>query len=486
MRMDLSEAIRHWGLYYGTNVALSGKYNITYKELNNYINNVAIQIDSSIGNNNTIAILTNNGLVFIVFLVSIMRSNNKFILLNPNLADAQINKIIKMSECSVALVSEKKYDIDLRQIKVDYDDIIHYKNVQEFYPSNYYSTTEIVGTLFTSGTTGFPKGVMRTNYSFLSEAILWIIELELTKKSSILIPRVLYNTSGFVLMYAALFIGSRADLFDSPETIEILEYLNSHECEWTFLVPSVLRDILAHYQNYIKMSPKVLVMGEPISADEKMQFAAHFKCNIIEAWGNSEGLGTITSPNDLLIRPESVGRPFFTDRIEIIDEEMNFLFNEETGTICGYSDNEFQEYLKNDILTISTKHQDLILSNDIGKKDSSGYLYVFARNDDVIMVNGLNVYPKDIEDIVRKNTEVSDCIVVGLVDEIKNSKLIAVIESEVTIETDQLMQAINCQLAPHEYLHKIIIVNHLPRNEGGKVVRNEIMEIVMKSMKGIL
>lgn len=478
--MDLSEAIRHWGLYYKNNIALSGNYQVTYKELNNYINNVSRVINSSIGSQKTIAILTNKGLMFIVFLVSIMRTNNKFILLNPNLSCEQIEKIIRMSDCEAVLVSEKKYDINIAQIKLEYDEIINCTNTREFYPSCYFSTTEVVGTLFTSGTTGFPKGVARTNYSFLSEAILWIIELELTRRSSVLVPRVLYNTSGFVLMYSTLFIGARLDLFDSPKTIQILEYLNCHECEWTFLVPSVLREIMAYYQNYNKMSHKVLVMGEPISADEKLQFAKRFKCNIIEAWGNSEGLGTITSPDDILIRPTSVGHPFFTDRIEILDSDNNFLHDKSPGIICGYSDNEFQEYLNNKKLTNSTKHENLILSSDIGEKDCDGYLYVFARNDDVIMVNGLNVYPVDIEDIIRKNSKVSDCIVIGLVDEIKNSKIIAVIEARDVIEEDDLLESINCKLAPHEYIYKIIMVEHLPRNEGGKVIRNEVIKIVQK------
>lgn len=482
MRMDISEAVRHWGTYYGDNIALLGQFNISYKKLNNCINNISVIINKKIGCNKTIAILTDNGFPFIVFLIAIIRTNNKFILLNPNLADKQVNNIINLSNCSAAITCENNCHINITQIDITLEELFNYKLIDEFYPEHYYGTNDVIGTLFTSGTTGQPKGLERTNYSILSEAILWIVELGLTKKSSMLIPRVLYNTSGFVLMYSTLFIGGRIDLFNNPTTEDILKYLQMQECEWTFLVPSVLREILAYYTNYIKISQNVLVMGEPISSNEKLAFANKFKCNIIEAWGNSEGLGTITEAKDLYINPNSVGRPFFTDRIEIIDDNMCYLPSEESGTICGYSDNEFKEYLKNDSLTKAIKQNHLIISSDVGKKDKNGYLYVFARNDDVIMVDGLNVYPKDIEDVLRQTNKVKDCIVVGLTNEIKNSKPIAIVEKlDKNFNTEDLLGEVNSQLAPYEHLYKIIEIDKLPRNEGGKIVRTKIMEIIMEN-----
>lgn len=483
MRLDLSEAIRHWGKYRPSNLAIGGDALITYRDLNLEINKLAAQIISNIGQNKQIAIISKSKIDFIIMLAAIIRTHNRFALVNPSLADIQIEKCLLASRCDAYIYNETK-NIDKQIVSLLYtheDKNSSNLNICEIYPERYFKPDDPAGVIFTSGTTGSPKGLVRTSYSFLSEAILWMIELELNQKTSFLIPRVLYNTTGFVLMYATLFAGGRVDLFDNPTTQTILQYLSVEPCSWALIVPSTIREILNMFSESesFKLN-NVITMGEHISADDKILFSKRFKCNLIEVWGNSEGLGTITDTEDLKLRPKSVGRPFFTDSVEIM-KDRSIAQPEVIGKVCGYSDNEFSEYINNASLTQETIVGGLIVSSDLGYEDNEGYLYILSRSDDVIMVDGLNVYPKDIEYIIRQDDRIRDCVVIGKKDSLGNSKPIAIVELKETIQVfneAEMITKVNSQLAPHEYIYHIMEIGKIPRNDGEKVDYKRLLQVI--------
>lgn len=468
MRMNISEAVRTWAQRKGDELAISGTHNMTYNKLNSIAEIYAKQIFNQTPHTcQKIAIMTDNNIQFVCYLLGIIRSGNIFVLINPKLSDAQINKSLETIHCEFYISDSPEREISACKINVSE------KNTEVLDETisihNTIGVVENAGVIFSSGTTGEPKAIMRNNFSLLSEIFQWIIELRLQRETTFLVPRPLYYTGGFILMCATLFSGGRVDLLDDISTHSVLNYTQKETNDWAFIVPSVIREI-NEYPNNAKMAKNVLTMGSPIYHSEKLQFYQKFKCNLIEVWGNSEGLGTITEPSDLFEHPFSIGKPFFTDYLDIATRE-----SQKEGVIFGISDNEFSEYIEKPELTSEVLKDGFIFSEDIGYKDESGYFYLTGRSKDIIVINGIKVFPSDIEKILMQESGVIDCSIIGYKEQNGNEIVSAVLVLNNGIKAEEIISKTNDILAPHERINKYIVLDSIPRNHGGKAKKEIIL-----------
>jgi len=411
-----------------------------------------------------IAILEENSIYFVAILLGIIRSGNVFVLINPTLSEEQIKFSLKKIGCDYYAASKQKSYLNFDMfINVDDIELFFNSTVDERYFQQT-DLTENAGVIFSSGTTGEPKALLRNSYSILSEAIQWIIELQLIIGTTFLIPRPLYYTGGFVLLYAALFSGGRIDLIDDISSKGILSYLSNNPVDWAFIVPEMIRELIREDESSALLAKNVLTMGSPIYYADKTMFQSKFGCNLIEVWGNSEGLATITHANDLFSKPESIGRPFFADYLDIKQDGQNA-----DGIIYGMSDNEFTEYIGNPELTKEILHEGYIFSEDIGRKDEDGYFYLTGRIKDIIVIDGIKVFPSDIEKILIGQDGVKDCVIFSVENDMGNDEIAAaVVLSDSMNSISNIVNNMNIQLAPHEKIKYCIEVNNIPRNHGGK------------------
>lgn len=480
MRLNLSEAVKTWAIRQGNTIAISGSHNVTYRELDNLASVYADCILAHLPNSNEkIAILSNDNIHFITFLLGIIRSGNVFVLINPNLSNNQINKSLETINCNYYISIEEK-----RNISTNYIPLPNIKNVEnegfttKLYPNT--GLTENAGVIFSSGTTGEPKALMRNSFSILSEVIQWMVELQLQKGTVFLIPRPLYYTGGFILMYTSLFSGGRVDLLDDISSDNVLNYLHNNTCDWAFIVPSSIREMIVSKKANRIMAKNVLTMGSPIYHYEKVQFHNKFKCNIIEVWGNSEGLGTITTTEDLQNHPNSIGRPFFTDFLDVLNNNSNKNSTNREGLLFGISDNEFSEYIGKPELTKDVLHNGYIFSEDIGYKKNDGYFYLTGRAKDIIVIDGVKVFPIDIEHEILRSKHIIDCAVFNLKDKNGNDTVSAALVMNDNSNPDIVIKDINVNLAPHEMIKNYIVLNNIPRNHGGKIDKNSIISLFDK------
>lgn len=473
LRMNLSEAVRTWAMRNKDAIALSGSDTMTFGELDYAADICAKHLIKYIPTGGErIAILTEDNLQFVIFLLGIIRSGNIFVLINPTLSTLQIDRSLQKIDCVYYISGDKNKNLSGRCIFVPLGN----KCERTSYDSKLYfqrGVGEETGIIFSSGTTGEPKALKRSSFSILSETIQWIIELQLHRGMSFLIPRPLYYTGGFILMYASLFAGCRVDLLDNLSCENILAYMQKEPVDWAFIVPSVIREMLT-YTNYNHMAENVLTMGSFIYHSEKMAFHKKFSCNIIEVWGNSEGLGTITETKDLYEHPGTIGKPFFTDYLDVSRNDEGVA----GGILFGISDNEFSEYVGKPELTREVLHDGYIFSEDIGYRDEEGYFYLTGRVKDIIVVNGIKVFPADIEKELQDTGKITDCTVFSVADHLGNEVVSAALVMSSYESPEEVINSVNYELAPHERIHKYVVVDSIPRNHGGKVDRNFIIEII--------
>ena len=343
------------------------------------------------------------------------------------------------------------------------------------------------GVLFSSGTTGVPKGIERNHESMVTELVGWCLELGLNRDTCFYIGRPIYYTGGLVLALSTLLVGGQVVLDDygDPNSFDEVwaayqRFLSSERAAFAFFVPDQLRAFVAAVDR-AGVAPlaahSVLVMGGPIAGPEKMRAARVLRSRIVESWGNTESLGTITDPEDVELRPDSIGRPFLTDSMCIVDENCEPLPPRQLGRIAGGEEAGFDGYSGRPEATQRTKRSGLIVSEDLGYVDDAGYFYVRGREQECVVVGGVTLFLSEIERKLRMSTRVRACCVAACPVGEGHSELAAmVVTASPDVTPASLLQDLNALLDAQERLAHVALADALPCLPSGKVNRLAIAE----------
>ena len=261
--------------------------------------------------------------------------------------------------------------------------------------------------------------------------------------------------------------------------------LTVHDIEMSFFVPEQLREFTRRVNETATGSPiphadTVLVMGSAISGEEKRTARRVLGSNIIESWGNSESLGTITEADDLDRRPDSIGRPFLTDDLFVVVDRSSSVRCQphERGYLAGSEVAGFAEYANLPEATGLVKHDGLIVSDDIGYRDEDGYFYLVGREQDIILRHGEAVLLPRVAEKIREYDQIAMAEVVA-VDVGADGELRAAVVLKTGYDTEPaiLCDRLNEQLPVAEQLSRIVVLHEIPLLGSGKVDRQAIQEL---------
>lgn len=491
MQFGISEAIQHWGRYRPTAPAVVGEgIEISFQQLNASIDSVANIIDEASSPSTRIAVVTPKRLDLVVAIVAVLRARRSVVLLNPGLTAEAIGCNIHETETRTLLRSinalSNRFESTalLRQIAVDFNAL---PTVPSPPPRRSLATpSDEWGVLFSSGTTGIPKGIVRDHDSIVTELLGWCIELELTKRTTFYIGRPIFYTGGLVLAFATLLVGGQLvlndpDLDNADATwLDYQAACETQRVDWAFFVPEQLRafmELVRAGTPNVSGAQNILVMGAPIAAAEKLRASELLHSNIVESWGNTESLGTITDVEDLASRPDSIGRPFLTDALCIVDEEGNELPPDTPGRIAGGEEGGFLEYSNRPEETNRTKRNALIISEDLGFMDADGYFYICGRESEAIEGRRGVVYSSEMEKQLRTVGIVKSCCVVP--HEEGGVVVLAVSDGKATtVDCDRrIRQAIESSVD----IKNVVILDTLPALSSGKIDRISCKEIASRA-----
>jgi fatty-acyl-CoA synthase len=342
---------------------------------------------------------------------------------------------------------------------------------------------DVAQILYTSGTTGAPKGAMLTHRALLSEYVSCIVGCEFTESDRVLAALPLYHTAQMhVFMMPHLLAGAEIMLIESPTPALCLELIERHRLTSFFAPPTVWINLLRHadfatrdLRSLSKAYYGAAIMPVPVLQElrQRLPGIRAFNC-----YGQSEiaPLATVLRPEEHDARPASVGRPVLNVRTRVVDLAMNDVPAGEHGEIVHRSPQLMLGYWGKPDETAQAFEGGWFHSGDIGYFDAEGYLYVVDRIKDVINTGGVQVASREVEDALFTHPAVSDVAVIALPDPKWIEAVAAVIVLRPGMEADEaaLIEHARSTLAPYKLPKRVFFAESLPKNTAGKLLKREL------------
>ncbi|MGH2809007.1 MAG: AMP-binding protein [Actinomycetota bacterium] len=347
--------------------------------------------------------------------------------------------------------------------------------------------------LYTSGTTGRPKGVFRPG-GFLGAAQMLQMYGPMLERYAFdaasdtnLTTGPLYHSAPLVFSLLVPFMaGVGTVLMDGWDPEETLRVIEQHRVTHTHMVPIMFHRLLALPEEtrsrYDISSLKIVLHGAaPCPVHTKKALMDWFGPIVHEYYAATEGLGTFVTPEEWLERPGTVGKPE-EDKVEIRDEDGEPLPPGEIGLVYIRSDEDLRfEYYKDPEKTSATYKGNFFTLGDMGYVDEEGYVYLADRTADLIISGGVNVYPAEVDAVLLEHPAVADVATVG----IPNAEWGEEVRSVVLLKTDrepsseleeELVEHTRANLAGFKCPRAIDFVDDLPRHDTGKIYRRLVRE----------
>ncbi len=341
---------------------------------------------------------------------------------------------------------------------------------------------DLAAILYTSGTTGHPKGAMLTHSNLVSNttSVLAALQLQPGKDRLLVVLPMFHSFAATVGTLTPLLHGvsfAPVPKFDPAAVSEVIEAVKAT----VFLgVPSMYNVLLRLPEEQLSRwaSIRYCVSGGAAMPEAIMQqFEARYGVPVCEGDGPTEcSPVTCVNPIDGVRMPASVGLQVPDVEMEIYDDEGRQIGIDKIGEICVRGPNVMKGYWNLPEATAESFFGEWVRTGDLGYKDGDGYLYIVDRKKDMIIVNGMNVYPRMVEELLYTHPAILEAAVVGEPSELHGEIPVAhvVLKEGEAITTADIKAFCRDNLGRHEVPRKVLLVAALPKNAAGKILKREL------------
>lgn len=499
--------LKRWAMYSPQNIALidgdTGR-SISYSELFFFAQKCASLLKNQfhIAAGDRIAVVSTNELEYIILFFAAQRLGAVLVPLNFRLTSSEISHII--SDCQAKLIvaheqfysicSEVAQEFDLKLVKLLGENSLFQDVTLSASKKNMAGIDSIESTtfpqdpenlamiLYTSGTTGAPKGALISHRMLYWNSINTTLRLNISQKDSAVIFLPLFHTGGWnVLTTPLLHRGAKVILTKKFDAEQVLKLTSEHQCALLFGVPTTM-DMMARSPNFkdsqLKSLRYAIVGGEPMAVE------------LIHTWQEKgipvrQGFGlTEFGPNVFSLNEEdsirkigSIGFPNFYIETKIVDTKGNEVGPDEIGELLLKGPMMMSGYWRNEKATLETIKGDWLYTGDLVRKDSEGFYYVVGRKKEMYISGGENVYPAEVEKVIRSIPGVQEVAVIGVKDEKwgEVGKAFIVLEkSFASLDEKYFYQSCEKKLAKFKIPKYFIFTEELPKGDSGKILKKNL------------
>ncbi|WP_409305534.1 class I adenylate-forming enzyme family protein [Peribacillus sp. SCS-155] len=335
--------------------------------------------------------------------------------------------------------------------------------------------------LYTSGTTGRPKGVLLTHRNLYSNA-LNSVKHHGTERGTTIGVLPLAHVFGLTVSNICLLTGSSIIIFSKFDSREVLEAIEKYKVKSFSAVPAMIHALQAFPESdkYDTSSLEWVGSGSaPLPIALLHAFQSKFNVEVLEGYGLSEAAPIVTShPRNIPVKPGSVGIPIPGVKIKIVDDCGEDVPAGDIGELIVSGENVTPGYYQNEVETNKVLKNGWLYTGDLAMMDTDGYLYIVDRKKDLIIRGGFNIYPRDVEEILNRHDKVVEAAVVGIPDERMGEEMVACVVAKpgADLEEEELIQYCQQFLAKNKTPRKVIFLETLPRNGVGKILKTRLRQ----------
>ena len=333
--------------------------------------------------------------------------------------------------------------------------------------------------IYTSGTTGKPKGAMLSHGNLLHnvESCRQVLEAVQVDRFAVLLP-MFHSFMLCVGILLPLSVGGSIVMIRSLHPPKnILHEIQRHGATILPAIPQLFRALSTAFEGQ-ELPLRVCISGAaPLPAEIRREFAKTFGIPLIEGYGLSEASPVVSlNPIRGPWKEGSIGIPIPDVEVSIQDDSGQILPCGTAGEICVRGGNVMLGYWNKPEETAKSMRGDWLLTGDIGYQDEEGYLFITDRKKDMLLVNGINVYPREIEEVLYQMSAIKEGAVIGRPDSRRGEQPIAfaVLNQGAHATEREIIDFLRAKLADYKVPRHVHFLNSLPRNATGKVLKTEL------------
>ncbi|MDR7086010.1 fatty-acyl-CoA synthase [Aeromicrobium panaciterrae] len=467
---------------------------LTWSEFAAQINQLTQALkDRGIEAGDSVALLCRNHRYMLIAMIAIMQAGGRVLLLNTMASRSQLGELAKRENASLVIVDQEFLEVagDVDQDKVilawaDDDAPAGLPSVAAIsadQPTKGHSKPARNGqvVIFTSGTTGLPKGARREEPADLKPLVSFFGAIPYRGNATIVLAAPLFHSWGLINFGFGLSLAPTYVLRRRFEPTRVIKDIEEQKADALVVVPLMMQRMVDADPEVIKKadvsSLKITASsGSALAGELANHYMDTFTDSVYNFYGATEtGWVTIASPTDLREAPGTAGVPPFRTTVRILDAEGKEVPRGETGVIHVGNDMPFGGYTDGNTKAFS---DGLMSTGDLGHFDENGRLFVSGRDDDMIISGGENVFPRELEDALIDHPDVADVVVTGIDDDKFGQVLAAyvVVKDGKSLTEDDIKTYAKEHVARFAVPGKTMFLDELPRNPTGKVMKRELPE----------
>ena len=471
---------------------------LTWRETSDAVNRVTQALkDRGFVPGDPIAVLCRNHRHMVIAMVAISQMGGRMLLLNTMASAGQLSELTKRESAKMVILDQEflavASDIDRDLLVVAWeDDDTHglptLSGIAAGKPAADHPKPEKPGgiVIFTSGTTGLPKGAKRKEPENLEPLLTFFGSIPYEGNSTVVIAAPLFHSwgllnFGFGLSTVPTYVLRRRFV---PE--QVIRDIDTHRAKVLVVVPLMMQRLVDADPEVIKSSDVSSLQitassGSALAGELATHFMDTFTDSVYNFYGATEtGWVSIADPKDLRAAPGTAGRVPWHTVVKVLDESGHEVPQGETGVIyvgntmmfAGYTDGRTKDF-----------RDGLMHSGDLGYFDEEGRLFVAGRDDDMVISGGENVFPRELEDALIEHPKVQDVVVTGIPDPQWGQCLAAYVvprEGE-TLTQEEVVEYAKGHVARFAVPRAVMFLDELPRNPTGKVMKRNLPEFQTQS-----
>jgi len=471
---------------------------VTYKQMDDNATGLAGWFQSQgIQKGDKIGFMLKNSISFVEIVFGITLSGAVGVPINFRLGSEEVVYIVNNSDTEILFIDDEYAEMVLSiknrldKVKkiivigsnetlpglINYQSII--KNKTIYTPCEDLTDDDVSFIVYTSGTTGRPKGAVLTHKNICQNLLNLVYQSNTNLYSRELICVPLFHIAGLCKSIMTCLYNGTTIIHREYNPIAILKTIEREKINSLFLVPAMWNFLfqVPNLKEFDLSSVTTCSTGAAITPLElKKRILGRFEnADLVDTFGQTETTASTTyiRGEDTIRKPTSVGRSIINVEVRIVDEDMNDVKTGVIGEIVYRGPTVMKEYYKNPEATKKAFKGGWFHSGDLVKMDEEGFIYVVDRINNMIISGGENIYPAEIEEVLYQMPEILECAVIGVpnTDWGESVKAIIVLKPGKVLSSDEVIEYCKGFVASYKKPKEVEFIDELPRNASGKVLK---------------